>query len=482
MLYLEFQQIAARFPDKEAVVVGEERLSYSQLDATISAIAQQLLSSGVGKGDAVILLLQNNATFVAGVLATIAIGAVAVPINPLFPAEEIRYYLETSQANLIIHEDALADLLHELSPTTALLSRSAAAQLTAAAAARSSAVLGQEAPALYMYSSGSTGKPKRVTRTHGQLVAERQALAATLQLGTDDRILCTVPLFHSHGFGNCMMAALLNGGTLVISVGEFNSRDAVRLIERERITVYPSVPFMLKMMAETFFKTAPDLTALRMVFSAGAALPKAVFEAFKAKFGVSIRQLYGSTETGAIAINTDGGEGTEDSVGRPLVGYQIDVLDDAGNTLPDGQAGLIAVYSPAQTAQYDGLPEITAECFVGNYFLPGDIGVRDHNGFIFIQGRKKLLINVAGYKVDPVDVETVIGSYPKVKDVVVLGVDEDNAGEAVKAVVVANDACTPAEIIQHCAKQLAAYKVPKIVEFRDEIPRSPLGKILRKYL
>jgi long-chain acyl-CoA synthetase len=336
--------------------------------------------------------------------------------------------------------------------------------------------------ALYMYSSGSTGKPKRVTRTHVQLSDERKALAATIHLTESDRILCTVPLYHAHGFCNCLLAALLTGGTLVIVPGEFNPRETLRALSGESITIYPAVPFMFKMLTEVFIKNMPDLRQLRLVFSAGAAMPEQVGQRFEEIYGVPVRQLYGSTETGAISINLAGGAGTETSVGMPLVGYRIDILDESGTPARQGEVGLVAIRSPAMAHQYDGLPEMTAECFVGSYFLPGDMGCKDELGNLYIKGRKKLMINVAGNKVDPLDVEAVIGRHAKVSEVVVVGEADPIYGERVKAVVVANEACEASEIIRYCATRLAEYKVPRQVEFRSDIPRSPLGKILRKYL
>jgi long-chain acyl-CoA synthetase len=338
------------------------------------------------------------------------------------------------------------------------------------------------APALFMFSSGSTGKPKRITRTQEQLLAEYAALASTIGLSEDDRILCSVPLYHAHGFGNCMLASVLSGATLILMEGEFNPREAARLLEAERITIYPAVPFMLKMIGDAFYPTKPDLSGVRLIFTAGAPLPGEVIRRMRDVFSVTPGQLYGSTETGAIAINFDVAPGTEDSVGKPLVGMDIDVLDESGLIVQTGQIGEIAVRSPAMTQCYDDLPEQTRESFQNGYFLPGDLGCKTEDGRIYIKGRKKLLINVAGNKVDPLDVEALINSHPAVSECVVLGCPDPNYGEMVKAVIVTSMDCTESDIVDLCNRHLAWYKVPKRVEFRSEIPRSPLGKILRKYL
>lgn len=508
MLYAEFRGVVARSPDKVAITVGNRSLTYRALDARIRYVASVLHENGVREQEAVLLLVPNGIEFVTAVFAILSLRAVVVPVNTRFPPDEIRFYLDSSGARTVIHaSDADVEAIpasvtrigmgmHLAEEEVCASGHGLVAALThrgAASRARcpdgacyrepaSNSVAPEELAALYMYSSGSTGKPKRVMRTHAQLIGERQALAATIHLTESDRILCTVPLYHAHGFGNCLLAALLTGGTLVIVPGEFNPRETLRALDSESISIYPAVPFMFKMLTEIFLKTIPDLRHLRLAFSAGAAMPDYVGQRFQEIYGVPVRQLYGSTETGAISINYAGGAGTEASVGLALSGIRIDIVDESGTPVRHGEVGLVAVKSPAMTHQYDGLPEMTAECFVGGYFLPGDMGCKDEQGYLYIKGRKKLLINVAGNKVDPLDVEAVIGRHAKVSEVVVVGEADPIYGERVKAVVVANETCEASEIIQYCAAQLAEYKVPKLVEFRNDIPRSPLGKILRKYL
>jgi long-chain acyl-CoA synthetase len=480
MIYSALKAAADRFPDKTAIIVGNTSVSYRELLERISVFTGVLQNAGIRQGDAVAILLPNGIDFAVTTFATFALNAVAVPINTRFQADEIKYYLDTSGSKLVVHTASTADVLAATAPQLPRIDAGSVASAGEAGFLQQNAAPGT--PAVYMYSSGSTGKSKRVTRTQGNLAAEYEALAATIGLTEQDRILCTVPLYHAHGFGNCLFAALLSGGTLVILEGEFNPRETAKQIAAQGITIYPAVPFMYKMMAEAFFASKPDLGSVRLFFSAGAALPLDVVRRFREVFAATIRQLYGSTETGAVAINFDGPDGAEESVGRPLVGVTVDILSEEGEPLPTGQMGEVAIKSPAMTAQYDGLPETTAECFRGGYFLPGDLGVKDDTGRISIKGRKKLLINVAGNKVDPLDVESVIKTDARVKDVVVLGRPHSNYGEMVKAVVVAEPGCTEQEIIDLCGRQLAWYKVPKVVEFRSEIPRSPLGKILRKYL
>jgi long-chain acyl-CoA synthetase len=339
-------------------------------------------------------------------------------------------------------------------------------------------------PAVYMFSSGSTGKSKRVTRTVGQIVREYEALAATVGLTSSEVILCTVPLYHAHGFGNAFMAALLSGGRLVLLTQEFNARAVLRALEAQQVTMYPAVPFMYKMLSDTRISRPPNLASLRLLISAGAPLPQEVAERFHRVYGKPISQLYGSTETGAICLNLQASADKPTAVGRPLAGLHVSIRGERGETLGTKDVGEIWIQSPAMTMQYDGLPEQTAQAFAEDRFFAGDLGYLDEDGDLFITGRKKLLVNVAGNKVDPLEVERVVLQHPAIADAVVIGVEHAGYGELLKAVVVARDGhpVTAPEIMAHAMSRLAEYKVPREVEFRSEIPRSPLGKVLRKYL
>ena len=483
MIFPRFLDCVARTPDKLALMTGRESLTYAGLQNRVEHAVAGLQALGVQPGDAVGVLLPNSIDFVVACLALFARGAVAIPVSTRFQADEVGYYLHTGGAGFVIHASSTQpNLLAGVAGVTRVVMEELAAgeappRMDAAETGPAGSV-----SALYMYSSGSTGKPKRITRTQAQLLAEYDALAATVELTANDRILCTVPLYHAHGFGNCMLAALLSGGTLVLTEGEFNPREAARLLDAERITIYPAVPFMLKMIGDAFYPARPDLSGVRLIFTAGAPLPADTVRRMREVFAVTPAQLYGSTETGAVAINYDRADGTEESVGRPLVGITIDILDEAGQVAAMGEMGEIAVRSPAMTRCYDDLPEQTRESFQNSYFLPGDLGCKTQDGCIYIKGRKKLLINVAGNKVDPLDVEALIHTHPAVTECVVLGCPDANYGEMVKAVIVTRGDCSEAEILDLCNRHLAWYKVPKRIEFRSEIPRSPLGKILRKYL
>ncbi len=240
---------------------------------------------------------------------------------------------------------------------------------------------------------------------------------------------------------------------------------------------------MLDALARTHIKEPGDISSLKLVISAGAPLSEHIFRAFHSKFGIYPRQLYGSTETGVISINL--GDSIEErfgSVGRAVKNVEVLILDDNGQEVQSGQVGEIAVKSPSMTTGYYGLPEETAAVFKNGYYFTGDLGRIDPKGYIYIVGRKKLFINISGNKVDPGEVENVLTSHPLVKEAAVLGVSDDKGGELVKSVLVTEDDVESGEIMEYCSDRLAGYKVPRIVEFVNELPRSPSGKVLRERL
>ena len=231
-------------------------------------------------------------------------------------------------------------------------------------------------------------------------------------------------------------------------------------------------------------RATPISVSLRLCFSAGTALPRSTFEQFGERFGVLVRQLYGSTETAMIAANTsDDPVASFESVGAPVRGVHVEIVDDDGAALAPNEIGEVTVASPAASTGYADADQANRESFRDGRYFTGDLGSVDEDGLVYLGGRKKLLIEVGGYKVDPIEVQDVVCAHPSVSEAIVVGGGAEIEGEEiVKAVVVAGGACDEGELIAYCRERLANYKVPRMVEFRDEIPTSPTGKVLRKYL
>jgi long-chain acyl-CoA synthetase len=337
-------------------------------------------------------------------------------------------------------------------------------------------------PVLYLYSSGSTGRPKRIARTHSNLLFEIDCLRESLAISPSDRIIGVAPFSHTNGLLRSMVVSLLSGATLV-PLAQFERRAVARAIEQHKITGFVGVPFMFAMLAEARWPQPVDFSSLRYCISASAPLRRETCLEFYKRYGLYVRQLYGTTETGSIAVNLGPRpEETMASVGTPYPGIAVEIFSADRNVLPAGETGDIAIRSPGATREYVGLPEETAASFVDGYFYPGDVGYKDADGNIYLAGRKSLFINRGGYKVNPYEVESLIESHPRVGEVAVIGMDTPYGDQKIKAVVVSTEPCEERDIIEFCRGKIADFKVPSVIEFRSEIPKSSTGKPLRKLL
>jgi long-chain acyl-CoA synthetase len=495
MRYL-YEHAAAR-PDHTAVVYRDERIGFAELVERIERLAAGLAERGIRPGDAVALLLGNDPSFIVSFHAVTALGGVVVPVNPAFKQDELEFTFRKCDVRAVVSDERTAGVCERIvagfdGPVEVITTSSAHGQsltLDMLIESHSPARLQPRAPDevyVYQFSSGSTGRPKRVPRTHGQCAAEVELYKSAWGDSPDDKMFCAIPFFHTWGMGGCLFWAAGSGATMVILEDPnpflLRRHRALELIEQERATVFPGVPFNFRLMAEA--PADADLSSLRLCFSAGTALPRASFDAFAERFGLLVRQLYGCTEAGVVAANLDPDPiSTFESVGRPVADIELEILDDDGDVLPAGEEGEVAISSPAMTSGYSDMDDLNREAFDRGFFHTGDLGRLDDEGRLYLTGRKKLLIEVGGYKVDPVEVQDVVIAHPKVRDAVVVGAEGKVEGEEiVKAVVVPVEDCDDREVLDFCRERLANFKVPQMVEFREEIPKSPLGKVLRKYL
>ena len=509
MLTQLFTEVVSNHPEKTAIIYDKTRISYQDLYSQIKGFSEGLNSIGVVEGDCVVLFLPNCPEFVIGFYAIAFLNGIILPLNHLFKAEEVSYYLNDNDVKAIITDSQRLNtcqrIISDLGKQVELIVVDQAQTpakyfynlIFPESRAVHRSVLPFEGIVLSQYSSGSTGRPKKVCRTQKNLYHEVRSFAESVKVTPSDNILCTVPLYHAHGLGNCLLAATCNGATLVIleqSMQDgvsievpfvFKCSRVLELIKAHKISIFPGVPYIFNSLAETPVSTQADLSTLKICFSAGNFLGKAVFDKFLKRFGVPIRQLYGCTEAGAMCINLDENpEKTWDSVGTPLKNVEIKIIDEQSNELPVRQSGEVVIKSHALTDGYDNMPDLNQQAFKQGAFFTGDLGKLDEAGRLYLTGRKKILIDTGGRKVDPIEIEDILSTHLQVKEAVVVGVKGVHAGEIVKAVIVLKEQeqCDEQEIISYCKQRLAEFKVPKMVEFRSEIARSPLGKILRKAL
>jgi len=494
-------------PQKTAVVFGGTRLSYQELYSRVVGFGSGLTSIGIGPSDCIAVILPNRVEFVVAFFTAARLQSLFLPLNPLLKRDEIAQAIRECSVRAILTDTPHWDLCRGAiaaaqRPVDVILIDASCSQ----ARDFSSLILPVRAtsavpypPAaidlLVQYSSGSTGRPKRIHRTQQSLFCESEQLTTSAAITSDDSILCFVPMFHAHGLGNCLLAAARSGATLVILDAVAQDGQAVdgtyvsccqricHLVESERITILPGVPYMFDALAEAPLDSSVSLSSVRLCFSAGNFLPRKTFDRFLQRFGIPIRQLYGCTEAGSVCLNLDQDVVTTwSSVGRPLCGVEVRILDEQARELPAESVGEIVFRSPAAAKEYVDRPDVNREAFRDGYFFTGDMGKKDAHGTLYITGRKKFVIDTGGYKVDPLEIEDVLMTHPHVAEAVVVGVGVPAGGEVVKAVIVPREAADQDEIVSYCRDRLADFKIPRIVEFVAEIPKSPLGKVLRKDL
>lgn len=488
MLNRILEQRARADGSRDAVVFGRRRYSYAQVQEGAARLAAGLKGWGVEAGRGVALLLKNSPEFVVTYLAASHLGAPALLLDPGSKLLELRRVFSEHEVAGVICEAEQVAILEQVRETAGqdfqIFARSEGFERLLARATEPAPrkVYGDET-AIVQYTSGSTGTPKCVARSHLNLFWEAKDFNETVRVCADDRIFCTIPLFHAHGFGNAFLAALYAGASLVL-MSEFNRGAALELLTREQISIFPGVPLIFDLLTR-YVHGGPNRprNSLRLAFSAGAHLSPEVARGFQREFGSYIRQLYGSTELGSASINLDPNpEPTLDSVGQPIKNVRIEILRENGTPAREGEIGEVAIQSPAMPPGYHQQPELTRQKFRDRFFWPGDLGRKCEEGHLYIQGRADWLISSAGRKVDPIEVECVIASHPKVREVAVVGVPGYLEEQVVKAVVVLHESCAEHEIVDFCRDKLADFKIPRLVEFVTELPHSMSGKTVRKEL
>jgi long-chain acyl-CoA synthetase len=476
--------VVAQNSSRIAVVEGQTAVSYSDLEKAIVSLAAQLSELGIRPGDRVAILLPNGSEFITSYFAVVLVRGIVVPLNEQYQQSELSHFLKETGASLIITSQPFANLCQQVvrsneSPCRIFLidNRTQAS----VAVTLGSFTADPDAPVMYQFSSGSTGPPKRIARTHRNLVFELNSLIRTLALTHEDRFLGVTPFSHVNGLMRSMMASLRAGATLY-PVPKFERQAIAEMIQEQRISVFIGVPFMFGVMAKTNYGRRPDFSSLRLCISASAPMLPKLNRQFYEKFGIYVRQLYGSTETGTISVDLSPDvERSLESVGTPIADVDVAIYSENLERTRTDEIGEIAVKSPAAINSY-GSDDFNDDAFRNGYFFTGDLGRRDQEGLLYLVGRKKFFINKGGYKVNPREIEELLESHPKVEEAVVVGLPTTFGDERLKAVVVLNTPCTEEKLIEHCRGKIADFKVPSLVEFRERLPKGPTGKIQRSLL
>jgi long-chain acyl-CoA synthetase len=486
-------------PAKPALVHGQRVVTYRDLAAQVNQVAGALDGLHGLPGNRVAILLRNCPEFLFTYFGAAASGNVAVPINYLLQPEEIAYILNNSQASCLVTS---ADLL----PKIAAVKDRVPALRTVIVVGDNSVLptalpweqflAGQPAlyvprrPALaddvvvFLYTSGTTGFPKGAMCTHRNLLNNVATEAELYGLGRADVFSCVLPMFHNYSLVDTCLLPIWYGATTVI--GELdNTEELLGLIEKHHITFLATMPAQLSEMVSLEFWRTYDTGSLRMVQTGGAPLPTEVQRKFQAKYGLPIIEGYGCSEASStVTVMPMGGPYKPLSVGKVMPNQRIRIVDEKGHDVPAGCEGEVLVQGPNVCQGYYGMPAESRHTLRGGWLHTGDLGKLDEEGFLYITGRLKSMINVGGFKVYPAEVEDVLYQVDGVVEACVVASYHPRFGETVKAFIEAPEGRRPnaEKVIRHCEERLGGYKVPRLIEFRSALPRTGTGKIAAKVL
>ena len=508
-LMTRVHQIAEQDSSRVAYSFMGENTSYMEFDQSVAAFTGSLKELGVEKGDHVAFLLGNTPHFLISLYATMRLGATAVPINPIYTPDEIAYIVNDSDAKVVVALDALLPLIekaHKALPTvetyvicetdsstlekmaqlptavkdkvhsfTILLSKSMAHTGFAEVEADDNAVI--------LYTSGTTGKPKGAMLTHQNLYSNARDVGTYLQIGANDRVIATLPVFHVFALTVVVNAPLLQGATIIL-VPRFNPKEVFDAIKTHKASVFAGVPTMFNFMNQLPDVDPADFASVRMAVSGGSAMPVALLHSFEEKFKVRISEGYGLSEASPVTcFNPIDRERKVGSIGTSIINVENKVVNELGEEVAANEVGELIVRGPNVMKGYYKMPEETAATIRDGWLYTGDLARVDEEGYFYIVDRKKDLIIVGGYNVYPREVEEVLFTHRAVLEAAVVGLPDPDFGEKVSAYVVLKDESVSIEELKsYCSEHLAKYKVPNQIEILEELPKNTTGKILRRSL
>ena len=493
-------QNAQRYPDKVALVCADRRLTFAELDARADRLANALAGRGIGRGDRVAIAMANGVELVEAMAAIFKLGALIVPLSTRLSAREVAYILGHCEPGAVFYGEAMrpaaAAALDGLPGVARIVAGAAQAGEEGHAAFLASGAPGSPPapPAgaddlMIAYTSGTTGLPKGAVGTNANIVIAALANVAEWALNERDVVLATTAMAHRTGISR--LANMLVIGCRLVMQPRFDAADALSLIEREGVTVVGGVPTVFRMMMPEFEKRPEAASSLRLIVATGEVFPAPLKQRLKAALPhVGLYTFLAQTEAGFIAgLRPEEQAARPHATGRPIMGVEIRAVDADGNDVAPGEPGELLVRSgePGRAAvmrAYFRNPEATAAAFDGDWFRTGDIGRFDADGFLYFVDRAKDMIVTGGLNVYSKEVETALIEHRAVADAAVVGVPDDDFGEAVAACVVLEDgaAATAEALIEHCRARIASYKKPKFVHFADELPRTGTGKVIKQEL
>ncbi len=501
---------AREVPDRTAVVSGNIRLSYAQVNAAANQIANGLVKAGIQRGDKIGISCPDVAYFPIVYYAILKAGAVVMPLNILLKAREITYHLQDADAKAYFCYEGSPELPQGEMGFTAFKEVDTCKHfflMTAKPDAPSSIegattldMLMHDQPTIFetvmtdpddtaviLYTSGTTGKPKGAELTHANMLLNARLSDSMYARADHDTHLITLPLFHSFGQSVQMNAGFYNRATLVL-LDRFTPDAAFHLLDQENVTIFAGVPTMfwalLNHPGANKYDLAKIARNLRVCVSGGAAMPVEVMKGFEEKYQVEILEGYGLSETSPVATFNRLGHKRAGSIGMPVWGVDVRLVDQEDHDVATNEIGEILIRGHNVMKGYYKRPEATSEAMRNGWFHTGDVGRRDDDGFIFIVDRVKDMIIRGGFNVYPREIEEVLMTHPAVSLAAVVGIPHERHGEEVKAYVILKQDAKLAEVelVAWCKQNMADYKYPRIIEFRETLPMTATGKILKSEL
>lgn len=497
---VQINKLAGQAPDKLALVWSEGSYTYKELNGQINRFGRALLNLGVAPGDRIALQLLNCPEFVVAFYAIMKIGAVVVPINPLYKGKDLGDIMIDSGAVALISSPEISDSLNKVRPklvafknliltcdelqAKGLEAISLASLITVESADEIGLALPEDGLAEIIYTSGTTGMAKGAMLTHHNLYSNALTFAQYMGCTADEKVLIVAPIFHSAAQTCCLNSGIVSGATCYLLERWTTASDTLQALQDWQITFFFGPPTMY-----TFILGNQNLRdyqlSLRVAFSGAASVPVEIFNKWLDVLGFAIVEGYGLSETSpVVTVNPPLGVQKPGSIGIPIPEVRVQIMDEEGIELAIGEVGEIAVQGPNVMKGYWNNPEATAEFIRDGWFYTGDLGYKDEDGYFFIVDRKKDMINRGGLKVYPREVEEILYRHPAVLEAAVVGIPDKLSTEAVKAFVVlkADQTAKASELKSYCKEQLANYKVPKIIEFVQVLPKTATGKVLKNDL
>lgn len=494
-LYEILESAAERHADRPALYFQDHVLTYRDLKEATDRLASGLKEIGLGAGDRVSLLLPNVPHFVFSYFALLKIGATVIPMSIMDKAAEMHHQLDDAEARGVIYWQGLGETVHQAvngldqcNKLIVLGETSGSNEIKLTTLIEAHPPCGHTDPAdpddtaLIFYTAGITGRPKGAELSHHNILSNVEAIQAFFKFTEEDRVVAELPLSLPVGL-TLILSTFLHAGAGIHLMPKFDAASILRYITEKKPTYFVGMPSLYRSLIELELDEIPDLSNIKFWLSMGDALKQETFEAFEAKYNGIVLEGYGLTEAGpVVSFNSPVRERKPGSIGLPLPGIDLKILDQNGREVLPGQVGEICIKGPGIMKGYLNKPEATKTALADGWLHTGDLAHLDESGFPMIVARKKNVIMKSGFSVYPREVEKFLLGYPKVQEAVVVGLPDATVGEEIHAAVMlkSGEEATQEEIIGYCRDIMAAYKAPKSIHFALSLPKGPTGRILRE--